>query len=54
MDKEFFQRKIKELTDDRLIDLLQKTSGESNPDIFELAIEEAGRRNLKFELTTKN
>ncbi|MBL7853723.1 MAG: hypothetical protein JNL17_04970 [Cyclobacteriaceae bacterium] len=54
MDKEFFLRKIKALTDDKLIDLLQKTSGESNPDILELAKEEAGKRNLKLELTHKD
>jgi len=53
MDKEFFQRKIKELTDDKLIDLLQKTSGGSNPDIFELANKEADERNIKFVLTDK-
>src|SRR5687768_14440080 len=54
MDKEFFQRKIKELTDDKLIDLLQKTGGGSNPDIFELAKDEAEGRNVKFELTDKD
>jgi hypothetical protein len=53
MDKEFFQRKIKELTDDKLIDLLQKTSNEFNLDIVELAKEEAERRNLPFEPTYK-
>jgi hypothetical protein len=54
MDKEFFQRKIKELTNDKLIDLLQQTSNESSSDIFELANEEAEQRNLKFELTDKD
>jgi len=54
MDKEFLQRKIKELPDDKLIDLLQKTSGGSNPDIFELAKDEAEGRNVKFELTDKD
>lgn len=53
MDKEFFQRKIKELPDDKLIDLLQKTTNEFNPEIFGIAKEEAERRNLKFELTNE-
>ena len=53
MDKEFFQRKIKELTDDKLIDLLQKTSKEHNLDIFQLAKKEAEGRNLKFDLSDK-
>jgi len=53
MDKEFFERKIKELTDDNLIDLLQKTTNEANPDIFDLAKNEADLRKLKFELTDK-
>lgn len=51
MDKEFFDRKIKELTDDDLIDLLQKTSNKHNPDIFDLAKKEAELRKLHFELT---
>lgn len=49
MDKEFFQSKIKELTDDKLIDLLQKTSNKSNTDIYEPTKKEAERRNLKFD-----
>ena len=50
MDKEFFDRKIKELTDDKLIDLLQKTDNERNPEIFNLAKKEAELRKLNFEL----
>jgi|APTNR8051073442_1049403.scaffolds.fasta_scaffold00005_354 hypothetical protein len=53
MDKEFFERKIKELTDDKLIDLLEKTSNKSNPDIFDLAKKEAESRKLVFNLTDK-
>jgi len=49
MYKEFFERKIKELTDDKLLNLLQKTRSESNQDIFQLAKDEAERRSIKFE-----
>lgn len=51
MNKEFYNEKIVELTDDRLIALLQKSNNESNRGIFELAKDEAHRRNLKFNLT---
>jgi hypothetical protein len=50
MDKEFFQQRIRELTTDKLINLLQKTSGEYDKVIFQLAREEAERRNVSFEL----
>jgi hypothetical protein len=53
MDKEFFERKIKELTNEKLIDLLQKTGNEVNPDIFDLAKKEAELRDLKFSLNNK-
>uniref|UniRef100_UPI004047C2DA hypothetical protein n=1 Tax=Roseivirga sp. TaxID=1964215 RepID=UPI004047C2DA len=53
MDKQFFHRKIKELTDDKLIDLLQKTGNDLNQEVFELAKEEAGRRGLEFKLIDK-
>jgi hypothetical protein len=53
MDKEFFERKIKELTDDKLIDLLRKTGNEANPDIFHLAKKEAELRKLQFDLADK-
>ena len=46
MDKGFFERKIKELTNDKLIDLLQKTENKVNSDIFDLAKKEADFRNL--------
>ena len=50
MDKGFFERKIKELTNDKLIDLLQKTENKVNSDIFDLAKKEADFRNLQFSL----
>ncbi len=53
MDKEFFERKIKELADDKLIDLLRKTGNDANPDIFDLAKKEAELRKLKFDLPDK-
>jgi hypothetical protein len=53
MDKEFYHRKIKELTNDKLMDLLQKTSNEFNQDIFELAKKQSKGRTLIFELTDK-
>uniref|UniRef100_UPI004048D01C hypothetical protein n=1 Tax=Roseivirga sp. TaxID=1964215 RepID=UPI004048D01C len=53
MDEEFFQRKIKDLTDDKLIGLLQKTGNDLNQEVFELAKEEAGRRGLEFKLIDK-
>jgi len=49
MDKEYFERKIKELTDDKLIDLLQKTSHEPGTDIYKVAKMEADQRGIKFE-----
>lgn len=53
MDKDFFERKIKELTSDKLIELLRKTGDESNSDIFDLAKKEAESRKLQFELPGK-
>jgi len=50
MNKEFFQRKISELNDDKLIDLLRTTNNSSNTEIFELARQEAERRKLNFEI----
>jgi hypothetical protein len=45
MDKEFFERKVRELSDDKLNELL-KLRYDANRDIIELAIEEANRRGL--------
>src|SRR5688500_14026281 len=45
MDKEFFERKVRELSDDKLQNLL-KLSNEANREIIELAIEEAKKRGL--------
>lgn len=53
MNEFFFQRKIKELSDDKLIELLQKTGNDLNQDIFDLAKEEAERRGLEFKLIDK-
>jgi hypothetical protein len=50
MDKKFFQQIIKELPNEKLINLLQKTRNEFNKDVFQLAKEEAERGNLEFEL----
>src|SRR5258708_38362683 len=50
MNKEFFQRKIGELTDAKLIDLLRTTNNSSNVEVFELARQEAQRRKLNFEI----
>ena len=47
MDKEFFQRKLNELSNEKLIDLL-KTGRTNNLEIFQLAREEAARRNLPY------
>lgn len=44
MDRGFFKRKIDELTDDKLMDVLQKTGG--NVELYGLAKEEAERRGL--------
>jgi hypothetical protein len=50
VDRDFFERKIKELTDDKLIELLQKVSDESNREILELARQEAAYRRLGFKI----
>ncbi len=47
MDKEFFERKIRELSDDKLRDLL-KLGYEANRDIVDLAIDEAKKRDLEL------
>lgn len=45
MNKEFFERKVSELSDDKLQDLL-KLRNDANREIIELAIEEAEKRGL--------
>ena len=48
MNKEFFERKLRELEDSKLIDLL-RIKDNANQDLIQLATEEARRRNLKIE-----
>lgn len=43
MDKQFFERKVRDLSDDKLQDLL-KLRNDANREIIELAIEEAKKR----------
>lgn len=50
MNPEFFHQKIKRLSNDKLINLLHKTNNKENPDLFELAMNEAEARNLQFNL----
>ena len=45
MDREFFERKVSELSDDKLLDLL-KIRQEANQEIIELATREARKRGL--------
>ena len=47
MDNEFFKRKVRELTDDKLQDLL-KLRYDANREIIDLAIDEAKRRGLEL------
>ena len=54
MNAEFYQRKIKELSDEKLLDLIRTTNNQRNNEIFGLAKEEADRRNLTFDLTELN
>lgn len=49
MDREFFQRKIKELTDDKLLDLFYTTRINSNNEIHQLTVEEIKLRDLVID-----
>ena len=50
MNNEFFERKIKKLSDDKLIDLLRLRSDANQP-VIQLAMAESKRRNLEIEKT---
>jgi hypothetical protein len=47
MDSEFFERKVRELSDDKLLDLL-KLRNDANREIIDLAIEESKKRGLEI------
>jgi hypothetical protein len=49
MDKELFEQKISQLSDEKLFELIRITKKKHNPQLFQLAEDELKRRKLTFD-----